>query len=394
MFEGKDLENLAAPLESENKEEKEKMIMDRIDDISFAFSAEKYKQLKEKNTELKFSEILQRYSTLFFDLSRKSYKVNGGEKEEMEKYIDLLKNKIDKISSSSDNLAAINHYLKEESKKLDLNNKNENNQSQKEDENWGLTSYHLEAGEGTKYENIFKKIGLNKNDEAVSVHIKEGYKNGGQLNFKDGYKELSLKIKNDQPYVKAVIGQSWLMSSPIADKLGFKKIDDIDIPENGYDTWMQFMDKDGQVNKKRFEKLMQTSEFPYKVSAGYMMTEDFLKKYLPESERGEIILKEINNEELKNINIIKDEFKKLRIDWDNIASKDDLEKYLRENCSKIFEYTEKFTEVENFHQMLLKFKEENPTLNELKKKPEFIESGMAFDNFLKKIKYKDKKVVI
>jgi len=38
---------------------------------------------------------------------------------------------------------------------LDLENKN--NQSQKEDEKWGLMSYHLEAGEGTKYENIFKK---------------------------------------------------------------------------------------------------------------------------------------------------------------------------------------------------------------------------------------------
>jgi len=41
----------------------------------------------------------------------------------------------------------------------------------------------------------------------------------------------------------------------------------------------KFIDKDGQVNKKRFEKISGTTgEFPYKVSAGYMMTEDFLKK--------------------------------------------------------------------------------------------------------------------
>jgi hypothetical protein len=280
MFEGKSFENIANQIEREDNAEKERAIGDRIDELSLVFSIEKYKQLKKENNDLKFSDVLQKYSTSFAILNDLYHKNSEGD-EEADVKINAIKEIIDEMGEGDDiDADQVLNCLDAETVKI--NKPSARNPQEEKDEKFGLITYKIENGKDNKYESILKKLNFDEHDEAISIHIDEAYKNEGKLDFKEGFSKLALKIKNDFPYVKAVIGRSWLMSLPIADKLGFNKIDDVDIPENQFDTWLQFIDKDGQVSKKRFEKLLQTGEFPHKSAAGYMMTEDFLKKYLPE----------------------------------------------------------------------------------------------------------------
>jgi hypothetical protein len=299
MFEGKYLENLAAPIETENGKEKEDVMRERINQISLAFSVEKYKQEKAGGTDAKLSEFIQRYSTSFFDLDNLCQRRIKDEEKVKEKMAEF-KNKIDSFNDGQNiDPDVIRDYIKTQVAEIDKPDVISNRDNQEKSELFGLVTYNIEEGKDKKYKSIFEKLGLDESDEVMSVHIGEAFKKEGKIDFKDGFSQLALKIKRNFPYVKAVIGRSWLIGLPIADRIGFKKLD-VDVPENGFDTWLQFIDKDGQVSKKRFEELLKTGEFPLKNTAGYIMTEDFLQKYLPENEKGEIVLQE-SDPEIKRI---------------------------------------------------------------------------------------------
>ena len=123
--------------------------------------------------------------------------------------------------------------------------------------------------------------------------------------------------------------------STYENRLGFIKIEDSDVEQNDNSTWNQFIDKDGQINNKRFNEFTETGKLPFKSIRAYIPVEEFLKRYLPANRRGEkIILKEIDKNKEDHLLRIKKESKKIKNDWENlIKNNGDFESFFK---SKIF----------------------------------------------------------
>jgi|WetSurMetagenome_2_1015567.scaffolds.fasta_scaffold1741043_1 hypothetical protein len=80
--------------------------------------------------------------------------------------------------------------------------------------------------------------------------------------------------------------------------------------------------------------------------------------------------------------------------WDSIKTPGELEEYFKNNCSVSASFFQEHEEGKRFFEILLKCKRENKTEADLKNVSEFQEAGKIFNDLLRKIKYKDKKVVI
>ena len=138
--------------------------------------------------------------------------------------------------------------------------------------------------EGT---DTFAEIGLHKDDSYIELHIealadlKNARANDIQNLFsKDSLHGLAVRINSAYRDSKMIIGESWLMDTPIAKRIGFTVLPkDLGIV---YDQsfFGQFIDQDGNISKDRAREFLTTGEAPYKRKLGYIKTEDFLAKYL------------------------------------------------------------------------------------------------------------------
>lgn len=150
-----------------------------------------------------------------------------------------------------------------------------------------------------KYRDI-DKVGFSKLNSFIEIHMEKFYLSGEKNLSIDLIKKdlgvIAERIIDKEPEVAAIIGGSWLLDTPIAKYLGFQRIDNKKSPVNDFSTWMQFIDKNGQIDQKRFNQLLESGEPPYKSVRAYIKTEDFLRKYLPEDRRGKVTLKEIVSE--------------------------------------------------------------------------------------------------
>lgn len=125
-------------------------------------------------------------------------------------------------------------------------------------------------------------------------------------------------IIDKEPETTAVIGKSWLLDTPLAGRLGFQQVEDNETKQNDFSTWLQFIDKNGEINQKRFNQFLKTEELPYKSTKAYMLIEDFLRRYLPENRRGKVILKEVNSERKDFWFKLRNDIQLIKLEWDNL----------------------------------------------------------------------------
>lgn len=105
--------------------------------------------------------------------------------------------------------------------------------------------------------------------------------------------------------------------------MGFKVVEnEDDYTINDMSAWLQFVDKNGNIDKKRFNKFIKEGNIPHKSVIAYMSTEDFLKKYLPEDRKGKIKLKKTNKERADFWDKIKNDSKKVKQSWEDLIKKD------------------------------------------------------------------------
>lgn len=196
----------------------------------------------------------------------------------------------------------------------------------------GLFKFDVSSDLREFFENTDMKV--RPGEELMAIHLDPLFaKNYGALEqdvtVKEFMQKLSLQIVDKFPQVKAVMARSWLMDTVIAEKLGFK----IYKKEKYVNTpafWWQFVTKDGQLDKSRVTKFLETGEAPYQVATGAIDTIDFLKKYLPKEKKGMIVLKELNPEfsaERFEKEILA--ARKIRKSWDGL-SVDELREKLKE----------------------------------------------------------------
>lgn len=118
----------------------------------------------------------------------------------------------------------------------------------------------------------------------------------------DSLSVLASRIVDEYPDVKAILGTSWIVGSPIGKRIGFNVIDVKKDLKRNDGFWGQFINEKGDLNKDRMNRFLENGVPDFYVSTGFIKVEDFLKKYLPKDKRGIIKLKERSSRAINFIN--------------------------------------------------------------------------------------------
>lgn len=305
------IKDIAKPIESNNKEKREEALHEKIKNISLIYAHKKFLEVDQElrdNGSYKLSDALDEFSLIRRIIFVPLYETDNFDmdsyQENTNSFYEDVKEEIDKIYAEHGfDLEKISNLITSKRKKI-------------------IKDYHLvkskffELGKGEeglkilqtnkindvnldvegKYRDI-DKVGFSKLNSFIEIHMEKFYLSGEKNLSIDLIKKdlgvIAERIIDKEPEVAAIIGESWLLDTPIAKYLGFQRIDNKKSPVNDFSTWMQFIDKNGQIDQKRFNQLLESGEPPYKCVRAYIKTEDFLRKYLPEDRRGKVILKEI-----------------------------------------------------------------------------------------------------
>jgi len=166
------------------------------------------------------------------------------------------------------------------------------------DKEVGLIHFNLH-----KIGNELTQFGINEGDDCFSIHFKnlidQKKENNSVNNIFSGesLSKLAEYIIDKEPQVKAVIGRSWLVDSPIGKRIGFNIYKKHKRIGNHSGFWGQFINEKGEINKERMQRFLNTGIPDFYVSEGFIKTEDFLKKFL--NRKGLIKLKERTEESRK-----------------------------------------------------------------------------------------------
>ncbi len=325
------LKNIATPIEAEDNKDRANKLDRKIEQISVVYATKKWHELKQKNPDYKFYDALKTYSlTESIILDPVIHLEEFNLDEYQERIVIFLKEFEDEVNeiAESDNLD-LNKItdlvnLKENAiaDYLGVSNLKRNESNDKKD--WlKIIKFnqvdHVADSNHGKYQKLID-LGFSKSDQFLEVHFEEFYRNdekniGPELITND-LAALAKYIVKERPETAAVIGRSWLLNTPIANRLGFIEIKDDSIqPQNDFTTWLQFVDKSGEIDQKRFNKFLETGELPFTSVKSYISVEEFLKKYLPDDLKGKITLKEIDkNKEQEQANY-EEEMSELRDNW-------------------------------------------------------------------------------
>lgn len=347
----KSFENIDNHIEVEDSRERKEILLEKIEQISLVYADKKFKEKENDNKNYKFSEAIKEFTPVENIISQRISEIEGINLSEYKKKADpFLKdfyNEVDSVykvtdSNLNDILELID--LKKNSIKnyLGIENLKKNNEESKKVKTKVLRFNkitNIETFANEKYKNL-EDFGFSKYDHFVEIHFKDFYDTNEKFLGLDLIKNdlgvMAEYIIDKEPEAAAVVGKSWLLNARIATNLGFETIDDETIKQNDLSTWLQFIDKNGQISQKRINKFFLTGELPFKSVEAFISTETFLKKYLPNDRRGKIILKEIDKSKSDFWFDVQNKLLSIMSNWDDLLkNKGDFEDFIKNN--KVFE---------------------------------------------------------
>jgi len=326
--------NISAPIESEDLKEKKDILFERIEKISLVYAEKKFQEVAKGQKDYKFSQAIKEFSPTENIILRPVFHLEEFNMADYQERIDLfLKDFYDEADSlyteEGFNLDKISGLVV--SKKdliieyLGLGNFKHFENNTKENGTKVLNFNKVKNVEfdcEKKYSD-FENLGFSKFDQFIEVHVEDFYNTGekslGSELIRNDLAAVAEYIIDKEPQTAAVVGKSWLLDTPLASRLGFKVVEDKDgSKQNDFSTWLQFIDKNGQIDQKRFDELLENGEPPFKSVRAYMLTEDFLKRHLPENRKGKVMLKEVNEERSNFWLKIRSETQAIKSDWEKL----------------------------------------------------------------------------
>lgn len=423
------LEKLSQPISSESIEEHEVILKDKIEEVRLQYIdrifSKEIPPLEDKidvGTENEidlpinnFGYLLDRYTSVLYELAR--FDIAQKRNINIESEIDLSDKPLyDELSAQyQEKITKFynedhNHWIENTIKllvekrketenlmkgRIIENNDDNNTDIDERHGEVGLIRYGVDDGFKSRFKGSEIPVDIEDKDTCIAIHFDPLFKKSlkdTNINIfsSNSLEKLAVKIVDKFPETKAIIGESWLMDTPIAKRIGFKIYKREKYSPHG-SFWSQFINSNGQVDNARVKQFLETGEAPYSVALGAIDTIDFLKKYLPKEYRGKIILKEINpdvNEEwFENKKAIKSIFR----GWDE-SNEEEIEKLINANpIIKQFDST-KFGE--HFIDFILEQKKNGKLASEI-----FIDSilgkyRISFDLFINDVEFIKKEVII
>jgi len=231
-----------------------------------------------------------------------------------------------------------------------------------------------------------EKFGIDSEDETLELHLEEFYKRGEQKSVRESIlKDLGrvAEIIVDQfPHAKAVTGFSWLLDHPLTAGMGFQVVENLNGPAGrGGSTWMQFIDRNGQISQERVKKFLESGELPMKAKLGFIPVVDFLQRYLPAERRGLVTLQETREGWLETKKQIDTFFKGIKENWDGFSIED--LKTAFDNNTEVVMWLEKAGVKEVLQDFLFKAKQTGKSLKEFRDTPGIKEIDSRFQQAVK-----------
>jgi len=401
------LNNIVSPIEAENNEEREEKLNSKIEQISLVYTYKKWQEVKEKIPDYKLSEALKFYSPTDSIVSQPLYNLEGfnfkDHKEKIDLFFSSFYQEVDSLAEFDDiDLRQLNDLVDLRKNTivdyLELGNLKKIDKKEKETKIIKFNEVdNIEKSSEGKFKNLTDD-GFLKSDHFLEVHFDSFYsideKNLGPDLIKKDLSVIAEQIVKEKPEIAAVIGESWLLDTPIASRLGFKKSKDDSRLENDFPTWLQFIDKNGEINQKRFKQLLENGKIPFKNTIAYIPVEDFLKMYLPEGLRGKVILKKINPEHIQEKEELDKQIMSLKDIWHEAIESDNFDNFTsNQYFKKAFNFVDEADKEKllNFYKKM--FDEKIEDFSKYKDE-EIIAANSRMSLNMNKFIYEDKEVII
>ncbi len=149
----------------------------------------------------------------------------------------------------------------------------------------GLVKYEIRQMSGTPQE--LKEQGIKDGDIIAKLHFEspfdKGIKQEGE--FKKVFslefiKKLAINMYMKNPNIKMITADSWILDTPIAQKIGFKYFknhsSNMTMTSGGF--WGQFVDSKGEIKKDLAKEFLQTGIPPHIPKLGYILASDLKRK--------------------------------------------------------------------------------------------------------------------
>ena len=334
-------------IEAEDKSEKEDIIHHEIAKISLLYAVKKYKQEKEKNADYKMSSAIKEFTpvegVILYPVFNSEEYGPLSQEEKSNLFSSDFFSKIDDLAEVgifdfTEILMLLDEAINSAKEKVGAGAKPENKENKAPIETKVLKFNMADDGNNNVNERYpeMEKIGFSKYDKYLEVHAKYFFENEEEkLNegmIVSDLNKIAEYIIDKEPATAAIIGRSWLLDTPIARHLGFTKIENQESDQNDLSAWLQFVDKDGQISKKRFEKFLEKGELPFKSVKSYIPVERFLSLYLPQERKGKVVLKEIDEEKVSIWEKKIENVKSFKNNWDvSIQEGIDFDSFLENN---------------------------------------------------------------
>ncbi len=342
----------------------------------------------------RYTEIITELVVLHKKLEEKSYNIKWTD-EEYKDISNLYLNKIKNwyINDNKNWMKNTISLVEEMDKKFNSLNIKEDVHNDIDKERAGIISFDSDTGE--KLKDLFKNTDFNfdKNDHFLQLHLRPlftlQYNKTNENIFSDNsLKKLAMNIVDRYPETKGIVGQSWILDTSIAQRVGFKILKREYIVSHSF--FGQFQDANGQLVQDRINQLMETGEPPFKVATGVIDTIDFLKKYLPQERKGEITLKE-RNPDFDFEDFYHGKIRTFFNNWDSVSVKD-IEVFLNQNeYLKMFLNTKEGSSLSNF---LIQSKANDLKMKDLLKSDDYLKQVESFNKFINEKMFISKKVFI
>ncbi|MCL4391946.1 hypothetical protein M1413_01275 [Patescibacteria group bacterium] len=325
-------ERITQPIETENREERERELAKRLTALEVHFANVRYQdQVTERERIYSdFSDSLNKNTPIIRRMLNRYSNTVHGDKEENQKlksFATFFLHEVDRIYQETPNRERreelITQYVFDAYANLKKEEPSKIERMIEKDTTIGV----IKVEPGTHENRRMAEAGFGPEEEFLPIHFPAFYESGPEKSLlteiNASFTQLAEIVPQKYPEARGIIGESWLLSLPAAERLGFKKVMTLENRFDGDSLWSQFIDQNGNISKSRFDEFMRTGKPPYAVTLSYIPIEEFLSKYLPSEKKGEILLKEIDpewkKEDARELEKYTDEAHRLRSDWGNFV---------------------------------------------------------------------------